>query len=76
MILANEFQNDSYFEAYLHDVNERQQAAVEGRDPEEVEFIAPSVEGEDAGDEATNPLEAEAGSSEEEEREDGGELDV
>jgi len=74
--LAQEFQEDSYFEAYLHYVDERQRAVDEGRDPEEVEFIPPSVEGEDAGDEATNPLDAEAGASGEEGHEDSGEPDV
>ena len=49
---------------------------MEGRDPEEVEFITPSSEGRVVDDEATNPLEAEAGASEEEEHEDGGEPDV
>jgi len=74
--LAHEFQEDSYFEAYLHYVNERQQAANEGHDPEEVEFISPFTEGEDIGDEATNPLDAEARASEEEEHEGSGEPDV
>ncbi|KAJ8442187.1 hypothetical protein Cgig2_005127 [Carnegiea gigantea] len=57
---------------YLH----KAWADAERRDPEEVEFIPPSSEGEAAGDEATNPLEAEAGASEEEEHEDGGEPDM
>ena len=50
MTLANEFQDDSYFEAYLHCVDERQRAAIEGRDPKEVEFIPSLTEGEDASD--------------------------
>lgn len=42
-----------------------------------MEFIPPPIEGEDAGDEATNPMDAEVGASEEEEEhEDGGEPDV
>ncbi|KAJ8432914.1 hypothetical protein Cgig2_004588 [Carnegiea gigantea] len=49
---------------------------TEGRDPEEVEFIPPSYEGKAAEDEATNPLEVEAGASEEEGCEDRGEPDV
>ncbi|KAJ8441092.1 hypothetical protein Cgig2_000353 [Carnegiea gigantea] len=40
---------DSYFEAYLHYVDECQWAEEEGRDPEEVEFIPPSGEGDGAG---------------------------
>ena len=75
LTLEGEFSDDRYFEAYLRFVGEREQAAAEGHDPEEVEFIPPS-EGEAAEDEATNPLEAEAGASEEEGREDGGEPDV
>jgi len=57
-------------------VDERQRAEDKGRDPEEVEFIPSSGEGEDAGDEATNPLDIEAGASEEVGREDSGESDV
>ncbi|KAJ8429329.1 hypothetical protein Cgig2_026559 [Carnegiea gigantea] len=76
LTFASEFQDDCYFEAYLHFVDERERATAEGRDPEEVKFIPPSSEGEVARDEATNPLEPEAGASEEEEHEDGGELDV
>ncbi|KAJ8426754.1 hypothetical protein Cgig2_029423 [Carnegiea gigantea] len=76
MTLAQEFKEDSHFEAYLHYVDERQQAADEGRDPEKVEFIPPSAEGEDAGDEATNPLDAKAGASELEGHEDSGEPDA
>ena len=76
LTLAGEFSDDRYFEAYLHFVDERERAAGEGRDPEEVEFIPPSSEGEAAEDETTNPLEAKAGASEEEEREDGEEPDV
>jgi len=56
-------------------VDEREQVAVEGRDPEEVEFIPPSSESEAVQDEATNPLEAEAGASEEEGHEGGEEPD-
>ena len=41
-----------------------------------MEFIPPSAEGEDAGDKATNPLDAEARASEEEGHEDSGEPDV
>ncbi|KAJ8438015.1 LOW QUALITY PROTEIN: hypothetical protein Cgig2_029996 [Carnegiea gigantea] len=76
--LAQEFQEDSYFEAYLHYIDERQRAEDEGRDPEEVQFIPPfgEGEGEGAGDEATNPLDAEPGASEEEGHEDSGEPDV
>ena len=76
MTLANEFQDDRYFEAYLHYMDECQWAAIEDRDPEQVELIPPSVEGEDAGDEATKPLEAEAEASKEKEHEVGGEPDV
>ena len=57
-------------------MDELEQVATKGRDPEEVEFIPPSSEGEAAGDEATNPLEAETSASEEEGREGGGEPDV
>ena len=76
LTLAGEFEDDRYVEAYLSFVDEREWAAAEGCDPEEVEFIPPSSEGEAVGDAATNPLEAEAGASEEEEHEDGGEPDV
>ena len=55
-------------------MDERERAAVEGHDPEEVEFT-PSSEGEAAADEATNSLEAEAGTSEKEHG-DGGEPNV
>jgi len=41
-----------------------------------VEFIPPLSEGEAVEDEATNPLEVEAGAPEEEGCEDGGEPDV
>ncbi|KAJ8431148.1 hypothetical protein Cgig2_026745 [Carnegiea gigantea] len=75
-VAQGEFQEDSYFEAYLHYVDERQWAEDKGRDPEEVEFIPPSGEGEVAGDEAANPLDADAEASEEEGHEDSGEPDV
>jgi len=74
--LAREFQEDSYFEAYLHYVDEHQRAKDNGRDPKEVEFIHPLGKGEGAGDEATNPLDAEAEASEEEGHKDSGEPDV
>ncbi|KAJ8451405.1 hypothetical protein Cgig2_017796 [Carnegiea gigantea] len=70
---GREFLDDRYYEPYLRFVDEREQAVVEGRDLEEVEFISPSSEGDAAEDEATNPLEAEAGAFEEEGRDDGGE---
>ena len=76
-MLASDFQEDNYFEAYPHYVDERQRVADEGRDPEEVEFIPSSIEGEDAGDEATNPMDAEVGASEEQDdHEDCGEPDA
>ncbi|KAJ8438792.1 hypothetical protein Cgig2_023826 [Carnegiea gigantea] len=52
------------------------QAEDEGRDLDEVEFIPPSGEGDGARDEATNPLDADAGTSDDEDREDSGELDI
>jgi len=64
--LAQEFQEDSYFEAYLHYVDERQQAEAEGQNPEEVEIVPPSSEGDGPGDEATNPLDADAETPEDE----------
>ncbi|KAJ8449495.1 hypothetical protein Cgig2_002292 [Carnegiea gigantea] len=76
LTLASEFQDDHYFEAYLHFVDERERAAAKGRDLDEVDFIPPLTEGEVVEDEATNPLEAKAGASEGEEHEDGGEPDV
>ena len=76
LTLAGEFSDDRYFETYLGFVDEYKWAAAKGRDPEEVEFIPPSSEGEVSEDEATNPLEAEAGASEEEGHEDDGEPDV
>ena len=76
LTLAGEFADDRYFEASLHSVDEGERAAVDGRDPEQVEFIPPSSEGEAAEDDATNPLEAEAAASKEEEREDDGEPNV
>ena len=76
MTLAQAFHEDSYFEAYLHYVDERQQAEAKGRDPEEVEFISLSDKGDGPEDEATNPLDVEAETPEEEDREDGGELDM
>ena len=76
LTLASEFEDDQYFEAYLHFVDEREGTAAEGRDPEEVELIPPSTKGEANGDEATNLLEAEAGSSEGEDHADGGETNV
>jgi len=54
-------------------VDKRQRAEDE---PKEVEFIPPSDEVEGAGNEATNPLDAEAGAYEEEGHEDSGEPDV
>jgi len=74
--LAQEFQEDSYFGAYLCYKDERQWAENEGRDPEEVEFSLPSGEVDGAGDEATNPLDADAGASEDEGPEDSGEPDM
>jgi len=68
--LAQEFQEDAYFEAYLHHVDERQQAEAEGQDPKEVEFILPSGEGDRPGDEMTNPLDIEVETLEDEGRED------
>ena len=76
LTLAGKFEDNRYFEAYLRFVDKREQAAAEGRDLEEVEFIPPSFEGEAARDEGINPLEAEAGASEEEEHKDGGELNT
>ena len=64
LTLAGEFDDDRYFEAYLKYVDERERAVAEGRDPDEVEFVAPS-EGEVTADETTHPLEV-AGLSEEE----------
>ncbi|KAJ8448734.1 LOW QUALITY PROTEIN: hypothetical protein Cgig2_011355 [Carnegiea gigantea] len=55
LTLADEFQDDNYFETYLHYVDERERATAKGRDPEEVEFIPLSTEHEIARDEATNP---------------------
>jgi len=75
-MLAPNFQEDNYFEAYLHYVDERQRAEDEGRYLQEVEFIPPSGEGEGAGGEATNPLGTVTGASEEEGHEDSGEPDV
>ena len=76
MTLAQEFQEDAYSEAYLHYVDTRQQAEAEGRDLEEVEFIPPSGKGDGLGDETTNPMDAEAGTPEDEGREDSGEPDL
>jgi len=76
LTLTGEFSDDRYFEAYLVFVDKCEQASAEGCDPEEVEFIPPSSKGEAAKDEATNPSEAKASASEEEDREDGGEPDV
>ena len=64
--LAQEFQEDSYFEAYLHYVDERQQAEAEGQNPEEVEIVPPSSEGDGPGDEATKPSDADAETPEDE----------
>ncbi|KAJ8435828.1 hypothetical protein Cgig2_017123 [Carnegiea gigantea] len=74
--LAQEFQEDAYIEAYLHYIDERRQADAEGQDLEEVKFIPPSGKGDGPGDEATNPLDAEAGTPEDEGREDSGEPDL
>jgi len=74
--LAQEFQEDSYFEAYLHYVDKRQRAEDEGRDLEEVEYIPPSGEGDGAGDEVTNPLDVNGKASEDEGREHNVEPDV
>ena len=49
MTLAQEFQEDSNFESYLHYVDERQRAEDKGLDVEEVEFVPPLGEGEGAG---------------------------
>ena len=77
LTLASEFQDDRYFKAYLHFMDECQQVAAEAHDAEEVDFIPPSTEGKVVGDEATNPQEAaEAGASEGEEHEDGGKPDA
>ena len=64
LTLAGEFHDDRYFEAYLKYVDDRERAIAEGRDPDEVEFVAPS-EGEATADEPTHPLEV-AGLSDEE----------
>jgi len=74
--LAQEFQEDSYFEVYLHCIDESQWAENERRDLEEVEFITPPGEGEGVGNKATKPLDAEAEAFEEEGHEDSGEPDV
>jgi len=74
--LAQDFQEDDYFEAYLNYVNKCQQAEAEGRDPEDVEFIPPSGEGDGLEDGATNPLDAEAKTLEDEDREDSGGPDM
>ncbi|KAJ8432239.1 hypothetical protein Cgig2_007640 [Carnegiea gigantea] len=55
--------------------DEHQQAEDKGRDPEEMDFIPPPGEGEGAGDEATNPLDAEGEASVEEGHKDSGEPD-
>ena len=72
MTLAPDFQEDDYSETYLHYVDERQQADAEGRDPEEVEFIPSSGDGDGLEDEATNPLDAEAETPKNEDHEDSG----
>ena len=64
LTLTGEFDDDRYFEAYLKYVDERERAVAEGRDPDEVKFVAPS-EGEATADETTHPLEV-TGPSEEE----------
>ncbi|KAJ8426857.1 hypothetical protein Cgig2_006532 [Carnegiea gigantea] len=65
-----------YQQGHTETLGYLRKAKDEGRDPEEVEFIPPSGEGEGARDEATNPLDAEAEASEEEGHEDSGEPDV
>jgi len=72
--LVPDFQEDSYFEAYIHYVEECQRADAEGRDPEEVEFIPHSGEGDE--DKGTIPLDGEAGTPDKEGHGDEGELDV
>ncbi|KAJ8433872.1 hypothetical protein Cgig2_021255 [Carnegiea gigantea] len=57
---AQKFQEDSYFEAYLHYIDERQWSEDKGRNLEEVEYIPPPGEGEGVRDKATNPLDTEA----------------
>jgi len=57
--LAPDFQEDNYFEAYIRYVKERRWAEAEGQDPEKVEYIPPSSEGDE--DEGTTPLEGKAG---------------
>ena len=69
--LVPDFQEDSYFEACIHHVEERQWAEAEGRDPKEVEFIPPSGEGDE--DEGTTPLDSEVGTLDNEGHGDGGE---
>ena len=45
--LAPDFEEDNYFEAYIHYVEECQRDEAEGRDPEVVEFIPPSGKGDE-----------------------------
>jgi len=62
--LTPDFQEDNYFLAYIHYIEERQRAEAEGRDPEEVECIPPSGEGDE--DEGTTPLDGEEGTPDDE----------
>ena len=73
VMLAQEFLVDNYFKVNLHYVDVRQRVEAEGRDPEEVEFISPSDEGDGLGDEATDPGDADAKTPEDEGRENSGE---
>jgi len=66
MTLAPDFQEDSYFEAYIHYAEERQRAEAEGRDTRKTEFIPPSSEGDDPEAEGTTPLDDEAGTPDDE----------
>ena len=74
--LAPDFREDNHFEAYIHYMEERQRAEAEGWDPEEVEFISPSSEGDDLEDGGTTPLDGEEGTPDDEDRGDGGEPDT
>ena len=57
-------------------MDERHQAKAEGRDPQEIEFIPPSGEGNTLEDGATNPLDTDAGTPEDEGCEDSKVFDV
>ena len=76
MTSTPDFREDSYFEAYIHYVEERYRPEAEYPNPKEVDFIPPSGKGDNLKNEGTTPLDDEVEIADDEDRGDGREPDA